>query len=52
MGTKLGDIVDATPVTLTDLSGRKIAVDAFNTIYAFLSIIRQMGLRYRTGRGE
>lgn len=41
MGTKLGDIVDATPVSLTDLSGRKIAVDAFNAIYAFLSIIRQ-----------
>ncbi len=41
MGTKLGDIVDATPISLTDLSGKKIAIDAFNTIYAFLSSIRQ-----------
>ncbi len=41
MGTKLGDIVDATPISLTDMSGKKIAIDAFNTIYAFLSSIRQ-----------
>jgi len=41
MGTKLGDIVDATAISLKDLSGKKIAVDAFNTIYAFLSSIRQ-----------
>ncbi len=41
MGTKLGDIVDATAISLTDLSGKKIAIDAFNTIYAFLSSIRQ-----------
>ena len=41
MGTKLGNIVDATAISLTDLSGKKLAIDAFNTIYAFLSIIRQ-----------
>ena len=41
MGTKLGDIVDATAISLTDLSGKKLAIDAFNTIYAFLSSIRQ-----------
>jgi len=41
MGTKLGNIVDATAISLTDLSGKKLAIDAFNTIYSFLSIIRQ-----------
>jgi flap endonuclease-1 len=41
MGTKLGNIVDATAISLVDLSGKKLAIDAFNTIYAFLSIIRQ-----------
>jgi flap endonuclease-1 len=41
MGTKLGDIVDARAISLADLSGKKLAIDAFNTIYAFLSIIRQ-----------
>jgi flap endonuclease-1 len=41
MGTKLGDIVAATAISLTDLSGKKLAIDAFNTIYAFLSSIRQ-----------
>jgi flap endonuclease-1 len=41
MGTKLGDIVDATAISLNDLSGKKLAIDAFNTIYAFLSSIRQ-----------
>lgn len=29
------------PVSLADLSGRKFAVDAYNTIYQFLSSIRQ-----------
>lgn len=41
MGTKLGDIVNATAISLSDLAGKKLAIDAFNTIYAFLSSIRQ-----------
>ncbi len=41
MGTKLADIVEAEPLTLADLSGKEIAVDAFNTIYSFLATIRQ-----------
>ncbi|TFF92497.1 flap endonuclease-1 [Candidatus Thorarchaeota archaeon] len=41
MGTKLGDIIEAETVTLEALSGRKLAVDAFNTIYQFLAKIRQ-----------
>lgn len=41
MGTKLADIVEAKTISLGDLSGKKIAIDAFNTIYAFLASIRQ-----------
>jgi flap endonuclease-1 len=41
MGTKLADIIEAETITLADLSGKEIAVDAFNTIYSFLATIRQ-----------
>ncbi|MBD3405909.1 MAG: flap endonuclease-1 [Candidatus Lokiarchaeota archaeon] len=41
MGTSLSDIIKADTVSLNDLSGRKIAIDAFNTLYQFLSSIRQ-----------
>lgn len=41
MGTKLGDIVRAQDISLSALSERRIAIDAFNTIYAFLASIRQ-----------
>jgi len=41
MGVDLSDLVPATPRTLGDFANRSIAVDAFNTLYQFLSIIRQ-----------
>ena len=41
MGTKLGNIIKVKTITLNDLSGRKVAVDAFNVLYQFLSSIRQ-----------
>src|SRR3990170_2000332 len=41
MGVDLSDLVPATPRTLEDFAGRAIAVDAFNALYQFLSIIRQ-----------
>ena len=41
MGTKLSDIVIAENLSLSALSDKRIAVDAFNTIYAFLASIRQ-----------
>ena len=41
MGTKLADIIEAETLTLSALSGKDIAVDAFNTIYSFLATIRQ-----------
>jgi len=40
MGVQLGDIASRKEIELVDLSGKKIAIDAFNTLYQFLSIIR------------
>ncbi len=53
MGVDLSALVPAIPRTLEDLAGRTVAIDAFNTIYQFLSIIRQPDgtpLRDRQGR--
>ncbi len=41
MGTRLGDIIKAEVITLQDLRDKAVAVDAFNTLYQFLSTIRQ-----------
>ena len=41
MGVNLRGIVPKTPVKLEDLSGRIVAIDAFNAFYQFLAIIRQ-----------
>lgn len=41
MGVDLRDLVIKHPIEIADLKGKKIAIDAFNTIYQFISIIRQ-----------
>ena len=41
LGVNFKDLVPKTPVKLEDLSGKIIAIDAYNAIYQFLSIIRQ-----------
>src|SRR2546422_8338814 len=41
MGINLADIVTSEPRTLKDFSGKILAIDAFNTLYQFLAIIRQ-----------
>lgn len=41
MGLQIGEIVPRQEISLRDLEGKIIAVDAFNTIYQFLSTIRQ-----------
>jgi flap endonuclease-1 len=41
MGVKFKDIVSPKPINFKDLNGRVIAIDAANTIYQFLSSIRQ-----------
>lgn len=40
MGVQIAELLPKKEVELEDLSGRKIAIDAFNTLYQFLSIIR------------
>ncbi|MDR0198449.1 MAG: flap endonuclease-1 [Methanomassiliicoccaceae archaeon] len=41
MGVNLTGLTEPKNLELTDLKGRMIAIDAYNTIYQFLSIIRQ-----------
>ncbi len=41
MGVNLSPILEATPIELADLRGKTVAIDAYNTIFQFLSIIRQ-----------
>ncbi|MDO8339403.1 MAG: flap endonuclease-1 [Candidatus Burarchaeum sp.] len=41
MGVQLGDIVVKEKLELSSLAGRKVAIDAYNALYQFLSIIRQ-----------
>ncbi len=41
MGVQLSDLVVPKAIDFGDMSGRRIAVDALNTLYQFLSIIRQ-----------
>jgi flap endonuclease-1 len=41
MGVDLGDLLKKKPVELSDLSSKIIAIDAYNILYQFLSIIRQ-----------
>jgi len=40
MGVQISSIIPSKEIELTDLSGKKIAIDAFNIIFQFLSIIR------------
>src|SRR5437879_11865731 len=41
MAIKLSDVVVLEPRNLEDFSGKILAIDAFNTLYQFLAIIRQ-----------
>lgn len=41
MGVQISGIIPKTEVNIEDLAGRKIAIDAYNILYQFLSIIRQ-----------
>ncbi len=53
MGVNLRDLVPKTTIDLTSLSGKSIAIDAYNALYQFLAIIRQPDgtpLKDRTGR--
>ena len=53
MGVNLRDLVPKTAVDLRSLSGKSIAIDAYNALYQFLAIIRQPDgtpLKDSTGR--
>jgi len=53
MGVKLGDLVEPEEIDFADLNDKEIAVDAMNTIYQFLSIIRQRdGTPLKDSSGE
>jgi len=41
MGVDLGSILIKREIKIENLSGRRVAIDAYNTIYQFLSTIRQ-----------
>ncbi len=41
MGVKISDLVIANKIDLEKLRGKTVAIDAFNAMYQFLSIIRQ-----------
>lgn len=41
MGTNLGDLIETEEISFADMNDRVVAVDALNTLYQFLSIIRQ-----------
>ena len=41
MGVDLGEVLLKRKILLDDLSGKSLAVDAYNTLYQFLAIIRQ-----------
>src|SRR5687767_843915 len=40
VGVDLGDLCPAAPIEMASLSGRVVAIDAYNTLYQFLAIIR------------
>lgn len=41
MGVDLGDLIEPEEISFEDLNDKEIAIDAMNTLYQFLSIIRQ-----------
>lgn len=41
MGVKLKDIIEPESISFKDLEGRTVSIDAFNTLFQFLSTIRQ-----------
>lgn len=53
MGVELGDIFEKHEAEISDLAGKVVAIDAYNTLYQFLSIIRQRdGTPLKNSSGE
>src|SRR3990167_8795027 len=41
MGVQISEIIPRKEISISDLKGKVIAIDAFNTLYQFLTTIRQ-----------
>ena len=41
MGVQLTDLISSKPLQFSELAGKRVAIDAMNSLYQFLSIIRQ-----------
>jgi flap endonuclease-1 len=53
LGVNLRDLVPKTSIRLEDLSGKSMAIDAYNALYQFLAIIRQPdGTPLKDGSGR
>jgi len=53
MGTDIGELLKKQQVEISELSQKVIAIDAYNTLYQFLSIIRQRdGTPLKDSRGN
>ncbi|WEL23886.1 flap endonuclease-1 [Candidatus Nanohalovita haloferacivicina] len=53
MGVNLGELVESEEISFADLNDKEIAIDAMNTLYQFLSIIRQRdGTPLKDSSGE
>ncbi len=53
MGVDISDIIQAREIKFTDLKGKVVAIDAYNSLYQFLSIIRQPdGTPLRDSQGQ
>lgn len=53
MGVNLGELVEPEEITFDDLNDKEVAIDAMNTLYQFLSIIRQRdGTPLKDSSGE
>jgi flap endonuclease-1 len=53
MGVNLGEIVPKQRIDISDLKGKRVAIDAYNALYQFLSIIRQRdGTPLKNSKGE
>lgn len=53
MGINLRELASVEPITLEDLRGKKLAIDAYNMLYQFLSAIRDpKGELFRDAQGR
>ncbi|KYC53045.1 MAG: Flap endonuclease 1 [Candidatus Methanofastidiosum methylothiophilum] len=53
MGVNLGEIVPKQKIDISELKGKRVAIDAYNALYQFLSIIRQRdGTPLKNSKGE